>query len=468
MIPKIIFDNNIAGGEGFRKLPLKQTTPVLVFRKNLLRRFSFPKTILYLVIIIGATAGLFLLNPLLSIAGAVAFTVLTVVLNQVLRYEKVIVIPERELRIYGKSGEPSVVLYDEIESFRFYVPDADVEASKGRKKTIFIGIDIKDGRRIPFARFGLDETSRQSLLKLFKFFRFDNNSVTEAFFRIFGKDAGKVLADEYETQVKSKKIPKKIDNFLAHEIFHNKFISFEKPTEINADIDASTQKTLALQLLHAKKMFGQNTLRQGFFTSEKQKSLEKYDLKKPDDQKKHDDSEHVLDGFWKIIRMQKAGGVLATVIKRPIAVLMVVIGVLVFGWISYERLALMLMPPLNYPTLTVRTDYPAASPEIVEEEISNMLEENLGSIENLVAKSSISRPERSEVYLEFKWGTNISQAATEVRQKFGRIRLPMEAENPLILKYDPTLEPIMRLVLLSTSDDAMSSKKALRNTLVDL
>ncbi len=467
MIPKIIVDNNIAGGAGFKKLPLTQTSPVLVFRKNLFGRFSILRTILYLVLVVVITAALFILEPILGIAGFIVSIILAVILNATCRYDKVIVIPEQEIKIWGKSSDPVVVTYDEIESFRFYTSDIPLRL-RSKSISIFVGIDAKDGRRIPLLRFLQNDSSRASLLKLLEFFRLDNESVTDALLKIFGEKTGKVLADEFEKQLKSKKIPKKIDNFLANEIYLNKFVSFEKPSETKSNIDVSTQKTLALELFQAKKMFSQKNLRKSFFTSEQQQKLVKYDLKKKEDRKTQDDSEHILDGFWKILRLQKAGGFLATVIKRPIAVLMVVIGVLVFGWISYDRLALMLMPPLNYPTLTVRTDYPAASPEIVEEEVSNVLEENLGSIEDLVAKSSISRPERSEVYLEFKWGTNISQAATEVRQKFGRIRLPMEAENPLILKYDPTLEPIMRLVLLSTNDEAMSSKKALRNTLVDL
>ena len=236
MIPKIIVDNNIAGGAGFKKLPLKQTVPILVFKKNLFRRFPIRKTILFLVLAVGITATLFVLEPILGIAGLIASIILTVILNASCRYDKVIVIPEQEIRICGKSSDPIVVTYDEIESFRFYTPDTPLR-TRSKSRSIFVGVDAKDGRRIPLLRFLYNDSSRVSLLKLLEFFRLDNESVTDALLKIFGEKTGKILADEFEEKLKSKKKPKSIDNFLANEIYNNTFIYFEKPSKKFSDCE---------------------------------------------------------------------------------------------------------------------------------------------------------------------------------------------------------------------------------------
>jgi len=133
--------------------------------------------------------------------------------------------------------------------------------------------------------------------------------------------------------------------------------------------------------------------------------------------------------------------------ERPVAILMVVIGICVFGWISYEQLPLNLMPDITYPSLTVRTEYPGTAPEEIETTISRPVEQGLGVVNNLVSISSISKADMSDVKLEFTWDTNMDNATADVREKLDQVFLPEEAERPLILRYDPSLEPIMRLGL---------------------
>ena len=98
------------------------------------------------------------------------------------------------------------------------------------------------------------------------------------------------------------------------------------------------------------------------------------------------------------------------VTDRPVAVLMVFSAALVFGFFSFTSLPITLMPELTYPTITVRTEYPGAAPEEVENEISRPIEEVLGVISGLNRISSISRSGVSDVVLEFVWGTDISDA----------------------------------------------------------
>ncbi|BBM84115.1 efflux RND transporter permease subunit [Candidatus Uabimicrobium amorphum] len=137
--------------------------------------------------------------------------------------------------------------------------------------------------------------------------------------------------------------------------------------------------------------------------------------------------------------------IVSLAVSRPVAVTMVVIAVAIFGFVSYQRLPVNLMPEISYPTLTIRTEYPGSAPEEVEKNVTEKIEEALAAISNLVAYSSTSRSEISDVVLEFSWNTNMAVVIQEVREKLDRVGLPSEANRPLILRYDPSLDPIMRI-----------------------
>ncbi len=132
---------------------------------------------------------------------------------------------------------------------------------------------------------------------------------------------------------------------------------------------------------------------------------------------------------------------------RPVAILMVVIGVCVFGWISYQQLPVNLMPDISYPSLTVRTEYEGTAPEEIETTISRPVEQALGIVNNLVSISSISKAGQSDVKLEFTWDTDMNLATADVREKLDQVFMPQEAKRPIILRFDPTLDPIMRFGL---------------------
>ncbi len=129
---------------------------------------------------------------------------------------------------------------------------------------------------------------------------------------------------------------------------------------------------------------------------------------------------------------------------------MVVIAVCVFGFVSYKKLPLTLMPDISYPSLTIRTEYPGTAPQEVETQISQPLEQQLAIVSNLKTISSISRAEQSDIVMEFSWDSDMGQIAQEIREKMDRVRLPEEATRPLILRYDPTLDPIMRIGVTSS------------------
>lgn len=131
---------------------------------------------------------------------------------------------------------------------------------------------------------------------------------------------------------------------------------------------------------------------------------------------------------------------------------MVFLGAVVFGLKSYQQLPLNLMPDLSYPTLTVRTEYPEAAPEEVENFVSRPLEEALGTVGNLVEIRSVSSAGLSEVTLEFTWGTDMDFASLDVREKMDRVQMPEEVQRPMILRYNPALDPILRVGLYGDLD----------------
>lgn len=132
-------------------------------------------------------------------------------------------------------------------------------------------------------------------------------------------------------------------------------------------------------------------------------------------------------------------------VERPVATLMIVVAVAVFGYISYERLPVNLMPELSYPTLTVRTELVGAAPEEVEENVTRRLEEIVRTVEGVVGISSTSRAGQSDIVLRFAWDTDMDFATQKVRERVELVPLPEDAETPLLLRYDPALDPFMRI-----------------------
>ncbi|MBN2001358.1 efflux RND transporter permease subunit [candidate division KSB1 bacterium] len=132
---------------------------------------------------------------------------------------------------------------------------------------------------------------------------------------------------------------------------------------------------------------------------------------------------------------------------RPVTITMFMVAAVVFGFVAFDRLPINLLPDISYPTLTVRTEYPGTAPGEVENLISKPIEEAVGVISGVVRTSSVSRPGNSDVILEFDWKTDMDFASLEVREKLDMVVLPVGAEPPILLRFDPSLDPIMRIGL---------------------
>src|SRR5436309_445431 len=101
---------------------------------------------------------------------------------------------------------------------------------------------------------------------------------------------------------------------------------------------------------------------------------------------------------------------------------MLTVALVVFGWIGYIRMPVREYPDIGPPIVSVTTVYPGASPEVVETEVTEVLEEELNTIEGIRTLASSSREQVSEITIEFELERNVDIAAQDVRDKIARIR----------------------------------------------
>lgn len=134
-----------------------------------------------------------------------------------------------------------------------------------------------------------------------------------------------------------------------------------------------------------------------------------------------------------------------TSIKRPVATSMFFLIVIVLGIMGFRYLPVDLLPPIEYPQLTVSTDYPNVGPEEIENIITERIENALAGVPGVERVRSQSEEGNSRVTLEFAQGLNIDAAANDVRAALDRVRddLPEEADAPRIWKFDPNNFPIV-------------------------
>ena len=141
-------------------------------------------------------------------------------------------------------------------------------------------------------------------------------------------------------------------------------------------------------------------------------------------------------------------GLVDLAVRRRVSVLMCAIATVAFGAVGYQRLYVELFPDIAYPSLTIQTEFLDAAPQEVETMITRPVEEAAGVLQGLERMHSVSRPGLSEVTMEFAWGSDMSSRVMDVREKLDRLILPDEAEDPIVLRFDPSLEPVVRVALV--------------------
>ena len=147
--------------------------------------------------------------------------------------------------------------------------------------------------------------------------------------------------------------------------------------------------------------------------------------------------------------------------RRRVTIAMVTLAVMLFGLVSLSRLDLSLLPDLSYPTLTIRTDFAGAAPAEIEALISRPIEEVVGVVRGVRLVRSISRAGQSDVTLEFLWGTDMDYAALDVRERLETLMLPLQADRPLLLRFDPASEPVLRFALARDPEAAFGDNALL-------
>lgn len=151
-------------------------------------------------------------------------------------------------------------------------------------------------------------------------------------------------------------------------------------------------------------------------------------------------------------------------VRRPVTTVMVYLGLALFGLISLSKLPQALYPQITFPQLTVMTRYGNAAPEEVETLITKIIEEAVGTVSNLKRVTSKSKEGVSLVTAEFSWGTDMDFAALSMREKIDLVkaRLPRDAGEPIVLKFNPLELPVVILSLTGERDDVEMLRYARR------
>ena len=138
-------------------------------------------------------------------------------------------------------------------------------------------------------------------------------------------------------------------------------------------------------------------------------------------------------------------------IRRPVFATVINLIVLLVGVISYDRLAVRLIPKVDEPVVTVNTTYPGASAQVIETQITKPIEDALSGIEGVEFIQSVSREQSSQVTIRFRLNRDPDSAAADVRDRVGQARqfLPDEAKEPIIQKQEADAQPIIYLAFSS-------------------
>ncbi|HEV8363302.1 MAG TPA: efflux RND transporter permease subunit [Gemmatimonadaceae bacterium] len=138
-------------------------------------------------------------------------------------------------------------------------------------------------------------------------------------------------------------------------------------------------------------------------------------------------------------------------IKRPVFATMMMVALVVLGVVSYKRLAIDEYPDITYPVVMVQTAYPGASPEVMERDVSRPIEESLNTVQGVRELTSTSFEGNSMVRVMLHLGVNPMEAQQDVISKVARVRrgLPPDADDPIVIRYDPNERAIMSIAIQS-------------------
>lgn len=141
-------------------------------------------------------------------------------------------------------------------------------------------------------------------------------------------------------------------------------------------------------------------------------------------------------------------------IRQPVFIAMMMLGLVVVGLIGYLRIPVDLLPDISVPFVAVTTVYPGASPDEVRREISEPLEEALGSLNGVKNVTSSSSENVSSILVEFNLEYSAVRASEDVRERVAAVRgsFPTDARDPVIQRFDPSQTPILSIGIVDRSN----------------
>ena len=156
-------------------------------------------------------------------------------------------------------------------------------------------------------------------------------------------------------------------------------------------------------------------------------------------------------------------------VDKPVTITMIVLIIMVFGFISFNRLGLDMLPDIEFPVVSVITPYNGVTSEDIEDVLTKPIEDALATVKDVKIIKSVSQEGVSMVMIEFNSGTNVDFAAQDIRDKIGLIEdyLPQDANKPLVVKMDVGAMPVLAYGVTSDSVDILELKKILEDNIKD-
>ena len=139
-------------------------------------------------------------------------------------------------------------------------------------------------------------------------------------------------------------------------------------------------------------------------------------------------------------------------INKPIATLMYVITLVIFGYMSFKSMPSALYPNIDFPIVTIKTIYPGAEPSTIESQVTDKIEEALSQIGGVDSITSTSADGVSIIMVKFFLERNIDEATNDVRDKVSAVDLPRDVKTPLVSKLDIGGASVVNIFLTAKND----------------
>ncbi|OIO37384.1 MAG: acriflavin resistance protein [Candidatus Omnitrophica bacterium CG1_02_46_14] len=136
-------------------------------------------------------------------------------------------------------------------------------------------------------------------------------------------------------------------------------------------------------------------------------------------------------------------------IKNPVFAWMLMLGILVFGWIGFSKMGVSQLPDVDFPVVTVSITWEGAAPEVIETDVTDIVESAVMSVEGIKEVTSVSSQGNTQITIEFDLSRNIDAALQDVQTKISQAQrnLPRDIDPPIVTKTNPEDQPIMWLAL---------------------